>query len=409
MARGFVLVVAMLVAACQQRAAAPLSHEAYIWQRQWTAVLDASLSDSAATFAAYRVLAAEGDRNGRLVASQPDLAVLARVHKPLIAVLRLDGSTPPPDVRAAAAAIGDIVRDWRGAGLALSGVEIDHDCATAKLDDYARWLHDLRDTMPTDMKLSITALPAWNGSGALGALLAVVDEPVLQLHAVQSPQAGLFDAAAARRWIDAFAASAPKPFRIALPAYGLRVQFDDGGAAMAAEAELPRDLDADAARELRVAPDDVAGLLRGLERERPPRLAGIVWFRLPTSDDRRAWSLATLQAVIAGDPLRPVVQVSFDKDDTGANDLVLANKGAVDAALPAAIVIAAFGCDAGDALDGFRLERSGDDWRFVATAKKVLNAGRQRQVGWLRCESIGGVKIDETPPEAAVNYGTQPD
>lgn len=97
---------------------------------------------------------------------------------------------------------------------------------------------------------------------------------------------------------------------------------------------------------------------------------------------------------------RPVMQVSFDKDETGANNLVFTNKGTIDAPLPPAIVVAAFGCDAGDAHEGFRLERSGDDWRFVATAKNVLAAGRLQEVGWLRCEAIGGVKIDEAERDA---------
>jgi hypothetical protein len=288
-----------------------------------------------------------------------------------------------------------VADEWRAAGVRVQGIEIDHDCATARLDDYVRLLQALRGNWPSSLRLSITALPAWRDAPALPALLAAVDESVLQVHSVQSPATGLFDPAAARRWIDVYAERTHGPFLVALPAYGLRVGFDDSGGPAAVEAEAPRDVPGSDVRELRVTPDQVSTLLRGLDGARPPHLAGIAWFRLPSADDRRAWSLATLKAVIAGDPLQPAVLVTFDVAQNGAHDLVLRNAGGVDAALPQAVVIAAYGCSDGDALEGYRLERSGDDWRFVRTADRMLAAGRERRIGWLRCDEIGGLKIDE--------------
>jgi hypothetical protein len=372
-----------------------LPQEAYVWQRQWTPAVADAIEAGAATFSAYRVLAAESDRGGALARTTPDFAALARSQRPVTAVLRLNGSDPPPESAALAAHIAAIASEWRSAGIRLRAIEIDHDCATSRLSDYTHLLHALRAAWPADEQLSITALPTWLDSPLLPQLLAEVDESVLQVHAVQSPQAGLFDAPAARRWIDAYARQTPKPFRVALPAYGLRVGFDAAGKAAAVVAEMPRDVTGDDARELRAAPEQVSGLLRGIEVARPAQLAGIVWFRLPLADDRRAWSLATLHAVIAGDSLKPVVKVSFDVDANGAHDLLFANVGEVDAPLPARIVVAARGCDAGDALEGFRLERMGDDWRFVATSDNMIRAGRERRVGWLRCDVVQGVKIDE--------------
>jgi hypothetical protein len=384
----------VVLAGCQ-RPPERLRHEVYVWQRQWTPTVTTAMDQGAATFSAYRLLAAESDRDGSLVRITPDLAAVSHAQRPVSAVLRLNGSDPPADSQALAARVAEIVRDWRAAGIRLRGIEIDHDCATAHLSDYAQLLHKLRAAWPADEKLSITALPAWMESPELPQLLAEVDETVLQVHAVQSPQAGLFDAAAARRWIDSYATLSSKLFRVALPAYGVRVGFDAAGKAAAVVAEMPRDLAVDDVRELRASPEQVSDLLRGLERARPPQLAGVVWFRLPLADDRRAWSLATLHAVIAGESLKPVVKVSFDVDANGAHDLLFANVGEVDAPLPARIVVAARGCDAGDALEGFRLERMGDDWRFVATSDNMIRAGRERRVGWLRCDVVQGVKIDE--------------
>jgi len=386
----------LMLAACQrQPPAQPLAHEVYVWQRQWTPAVVAAIADAGPTFRAYRVLAAEESRGGALQAMRPELALLERAQMPVTAVIRLDGSIPPPDEKALAERIRAIAAGWRAAGVRLHGIEIDHDCATARLADYARLLRALRADWPAPLRLSITALPAWRDASALPALLALVDESVLQVHAVQSPAGGLFDPTTARRWIDAYAEHTPGPFRIALPAYGLRVGFDDRGSATAVEAEAPRDISASDVRELRVTPDQVGTLLRGLERARPRHLDGVVWFRLPTADDHRAWSLATLNAVIAGDPLRPAVRVTFDAAADGAHDLVLANAGRIETALPQAVVIAAYGCSGGDALEGYRLDHSGDDWRFVRTVDKMLRVGRERRIGWLRCDTIAGMKIDE--------------
>lgn len=392
------LALSPIVVACQreQPAAPALVHEAYVWQRRWTPAVVEAVREAGPQFAGYRVLAAEIDGRGTAHAAAPDFAALERGQFAVTAVLRIDGSAPPADAHAVLDAVRGIAARWRSAGVRLRGIEIDHDCATARLAGYAALLRTLRSDWPDGLALSITALPDWIDAVALGDVLAVVDSSVLQVHAVQSPATGLFDAALARRWIDRYAARTSKPFLVALPAYGLRVRFDDGGAPTAVEAEAPRDASAaDAARELRVEPTRVAELLRGIEGPRPPRLAGIAWFRLPTADDRRAWSLATLRAVIAGDPLRPAVVITFDADASGANDLVLANRGVVDAPLPATIVIAALGCSAGDALEGYRLERRGDDWRFVRGRENMLAAGRERRVGWLRCDEIGGLKVDE--------------
>src|SRR5262249_47028403 len=153
-------------------------------------------------------------------------------------------------------------------------------------------------------------------------VLAHVDASVLQVHSVRAPTrgegSGLFDLADARKWIDAYARRSEKPFLVSLPAYSLRAGFDADGRAVAVEAEAPRDIAAADVRELRVDPKQVAALLRGLERSRPAQLAGVVWFRLPTEDDRRTWSASMLRAVIAGDSLDPVVKVTFDADANGA-------------------------------------------------------------------------------------------
>ena len=396
-----VLLVSALTA-CSSRPAARLDHEAYIWQRQWTPALAAAIGAMRGDFAGWRVLAAESTPAGELTDAAPQLDLLARSGKPVIAVLRLNGSQPSPATDLIAKRIAEIIVTWRAAGVPLRGIEIDHDCATDRLDAYATLLERLRASMPRDVRLSITALPTWIGASALPRVLAQVDGSVLQVHAIAPPRsgqgaAGLFDGAQAQRWIDAYSAIAGTPFRVALPAYGVRVGFDESGRAMAVEGEMERTTDADSVRELRVDPIQVAALLRRLERTPPPRLVGILWFRLPSADDRRAWSAATLHAVIAGAPLAAEFVASATASKEGASDVSIANRGTLDAPLSASVSVVAKDCSAADALAGFRSERTDEGWRFFSQSDAILRAGHERRIGWVRCATIEKVFAHEPP------------
>ena len=156
---------------------------------------------------------------------------------------------------------------------------------------------------------------------------------MLQVHAVLSPTRGLFDAKRAQAWLDAYAAQTRKPWRVALPAYGSRVAWDDEGRIAAVESEQPALMPGGRSAELLVTPADMAAFVSRIEDRRPPGLAGIVWFRLPTRVDARAWSLPTWRAVLARQPLRPALSVSAQAAG-GARDLILANAGDADAAPP---------------------------------------------------------------------------
>ena len=91
-------------------------------------------------------------------------------------------------LRWAPAVYGEILgrlRRWRAAGNPVVGLQIDFDAHTRRLDEYARFLADLRSRLPADCRLSITGLLDWSSQGdsaALDALGGVVDEVVLQTY-----------------------------------------------------------------------------------------------------------------------------------------------------------------------------------------------------------------------------------
>ncbi len=381
--RGLMMLLVLLLglAACS-RPSVPLTHDAYVWQRQWSPSLTFALHQSADLVRDWRVLAAQTDANGQLRTVTIDRAALAATGRPVILVVRIDGQLVQWDEDAL---IAQILALRQGAG-DIAGIEIDHDCGTARLPAYAHFLGRLKQSLGT-LPLSITALPAWLSSGDLDAVLAAADEAVLQVHAVQSPRAGLFDVALARQWIEMFAERSKKSFRVALPNYGSKVSWDTDGRLLAVESEAPALSAGAQSRELAAAPREVARLLSLLDDDTPRHLAGIVWFRLPTADDVRSWSLPTWRAVIQRRPLAAQVTAMAQPGMVaGALDVLLRNDGEVDVSLPATLALPP-DCAIADGINGYQLDRRSDGLYLKRKQDGWLRSHRQRPVGWMRCTS----------------------
>jgi hypothetical protein len=74
---------------------------------------------------------------------------------------------------------------WLSEGINIAGIQIDFDARTQHLDDYAAFLRDLRQRLPTHLKLGITGLMDWGGNAdleSLNELKEVVDEVVIQTY-----------------------------------------------------------------------------------------------------------------------------------------------------------------------------------------------------------------------------------
>ncbi|WP_244465300.1 DUF3142 domain-containing protein [Luteibacter rhizovicinus] len=379
-----VMIATMFVAACG-RAPAPLSHDAYVWQRQWTPALREALVSSADLVRDWRVLVAQADRDGQFHVFAPDTQTLARSGRPVVLVVRIDGRLAAFDAQALAARIATLATGWPAGRVA--GLEIDYDCPTARLPAYAAFLAALRPRLGA-IPLSITALPTWIGSSDLDALLALPDESVLQVHAVQAPQAGLFDPAVADRWVDEFATHTRKPFRVALPTYGSRVSWNDDGSLLAVESEQAALAAGATSAELYAAPDTLLAFVKHLANDRPRGLIGVVWFRLPTADDSRAWSLATWRGVVAGHldsrPLMVTLQPGSSAD--APFDVMVDNASESDAAPPARVALPA-SCDVADGIDGYRLQRRDASLELIAANARPMPAHTRRSIGWVRCKA----------------------
>jgi len=382
----------VLTAGCERHDAPPLDQQLYVWQRQWTPAHDAALRDSRADFSTLRVLALQAFPDAGWSRARIDPVLLRRDGRPVIAVVRLDGQLKALDQQEVTAQIHQVISDWQGQGLNLAGVEIDHDAGNARLPSYREFLAHLREALPTSLPLSITALPSWLDSHELPALLSTVDSSVLQVHAVSDPRRGLFDADQARQWAKAWSRVTTKPFYLALPAYGVALlPSADGAPVVESEVTLERE---GLRRELLADPQSLRTLGTELRDDPPEHLAGLIWFRLPLANDRRAWSLTTLRAVARADVLDSQLTLQLSADN-GLYDIGISNQGNLDSPWPERLTLAVSGCDGADALAGYALQQRPDLLTFTRLRDGRIPAGGQRAIGWARCVHIdqGGSNV----------------
>jgi hypothetical protein len=394
--RACVVILALCAMACQRSASSvPITHDAYIWQRHWTPALDRAALDSAPHIASWRVLATEIDAHGRVIEPAPHLDILARTARPVTLVIRISGQVSEWNQADIIQRTHALAQRWRDAGVVVSGIEIDHDCGTASLRRYASFLAQLRQAGPKDaaLALSITALPAWLDSVDLGDVLRQVDQAVLQVHAVQHPSQGLFDADRALAWAAAWSKVSTVPFRIALPTYGSRVTWTPAGRIIAIESEAPTFGDPTDSRELFATPRDIAHFIDTIQHRPPPHFAGFAWFRLPTGEDARAWSLDSWQAVVDGRPLAADIDAEVEPHGTipGLYNVFLRNRGEVEESFPAEVMLTGR-CDAADAISPYAMEKHGEGIEFRRIAPRLLARRGQVLIGWIRCAS-GEVQV----------------
>lgn len=223
---------------------------------------------------------------------------------------------------------------------------------------------------------------------------------MLQVHAVQAPQAGLFDPSVAGRWVAEFATHTRKPFRVALPTYGSRVSWNEDGSLLAVESERSALAAGATSSELYAAPDTLLAFVEHLAKQRPQGLTGIVWFRLPTADDTRAWGLATWRGVVRGQldtrPLSLTLQPGTSAN--APSDVILENIGATDAAPPSRVALPAT-CELADGVDGYRLQRTGNSLELLAEGARPIPAHARRAIGWARCKPGTPLTLSPTPAQ----------
>jgi len=380
--------VALLLAGCTEPPA--LQHQVYIWQRLWTEQHPVALAESKKDFNALRVLAMQIDLpDGTYLwqQSRVDLTALQQDGRPVIVVVRIDGTITELQHLSIAWTLKPLLKRWQDAGVKVAGVEIDYDSPRSQLPLYQVWLKQLKTNLPPELPLRITALPDWLLAGEFPELLSTVDGITLQLHSILSPEQGLFDIDVAKAWVRQLLVWEPKSFDIALPAYhSALIASPNRKSGYVVESEVPIASKGER-REMYVDPASVAEFLDWLQQTQPEGLANVVWFRLPLPQDKRAWPLPTLQAVIRQQPLAAKIELTLT-GEAPLFELVAKNSGNTAGAMPKIIDLQGTNCSGMDALVDYQLSQAGDEISLERNKNLGLAAGQQLKLGWFRCQTL---------------------
>ncbi len=394
----FALIAPVLLSSCKRpHKTSQLPHEAYIWQRHWTAPLHEALTRSTPLISRWHVLSAELERTGHWSDAHPDLSALQHTHRPIIAVFRLNGRLAHWDHRAVIDHITALLTQWKQHDLSPSGIEIDYDAAADRLSDYAAFLHQLHQTLPPSHTLWITALPSWMASFHLDEALQQADHVVLQIHAVRNPHLGLFDAKISQRWLTQFATRRHGPWSVALPAYGSRVSWDERGRITSVRSEATTLTETNIHTELLANPTVIASFIHDEESTTLDGLQSWVWFRLPSAEDQRAWSLPTWHAVLSHQPLRSAITIHVTQTDPALYELSLNNDGTTDALLPPTLTVQTSCPYTMDGSNGYVLNLSPSVPRLERRTNGLLSPGHSRTIGWVRCQNDTPHMVIGTP------------
>lgn len=408
------LMLALWESRAVPRDSGPLTQEAYLWQRAWTPAVTEAVARADPAVSRLVVLGAEVawiDGAPHVARTELDYVSLRASQTDVGVALRVGSYGGPFEAEADGTRLvlglaADLLVKTRAADLVIAEFQIDFDCAESRLGGYRRWLAALKDVTGTT-PLTFTALPCWLDHGEFAELAEAADGFVLQVHSLSRPASinaplTLCDTSAARAAVER-AARFGQPFRVALPTYGYLLAFDSLGrfVGLSAEGPSPRWPADVRVRALRSDPAEMATLVRAWRADRPPNMTGIIWYRLPTRDDRMNWRPPTFSLVIAGRTPQGRLLAETRRTEPGLVEVHLLNSGQASVPLDAAVRVRWHDARllAADAIGGFqRVDAAADDeMRLVPTARTVvaeLRPGESKTIGWLRLSEPGEVQVD---------------
>ena len=400
--------LALLLSACD-RSSAPLTQQAYVWQRDWTPAVSAAVNRSAPKLQGFVVLGAQISwKQGKPMVMRPDVDwnALQETHQAIGIGLRIDPFNGRPDEATTKLFVEvsrSLIEKAKEHQIECAEFQVDFDAPQKRLVDYRSWLPKLHAAIkPT--RCVITTLPAWLDEPEFKKLIAEVDGYVLQVHSVTTRDDGervaLCDAKRAKRWV-AKAGELDRPFIVSLPTYSALVGYDENGKSlgMALDGVQPAWPRGTKVREFFSEPEELSALANELRTQHPSAMKGLIWYRLPVDSDQRNWRWPTFEAVIEGRALRHQLE-AVTKGENPV-DLSLVNKGEVDEPLPKSVVVNWDGPSpiASDALPSWTLVLEEQRARFVPSSSLSLRLppGSGRGIGWLRFDQRASLHVEISP------------
>jgi hypothetical protein len=394
-----------------ERSSLPLSHQVYVWQRDWDETLSRAVHGASPQTSRFVVLAAEiswESGQPKVVYVPIDYGVLKATGRSFGLAVRMGPYSGTFDTGDAATSLVtsiavSLIAEARSNGLEPAELQFDFDCAESKL----RWYRKLAaalDEQIHPVALTITALPCWLKHRSFARLARATDGYVLQVHSLERPVGpdvplGLCDSAAALRWVEQ-AGRIGVPFRVALPTYGYIVVFDEDGGFVGLSAEGPPQAwdKGTILRAVYADPIAMAELAQSWQEARPYNMEALIWYRLPVESDKLNWKWVTLSAIMTGRIPRESLRVEVEYPEAGLAEIVLVNDGETDQSAELSVRIE---CEQEKvvASDGLRrytimkatpssicLEYRGEK------AFSTIRAGERWKIGWIRSRDEMEVK-----------------
>jgi hypothetical protein len=385
-----------------------LPQRGYLWQRNWTTAVVASILEAQQRFDGIILLAGEIEWTGGkpiLARANIDWQMLRSRGISCGIALRIapyNGSFGADDenTRFIVGAAKSLANLSANQGVVISEFQIDFDCAQKDLRTYRSWLRALREAVHP-VRLVLTTLPAWLDDQEFGPLVREADGFVLQVHSVpiSSPnnRASLCDARSARTMVRK-AARFGLPFSVALPTYRCSAGYDPTGRLLSVAMDSVQPFWPPGTRVLEFATnvDEMAMLVNEWQQARPPQLREIIWYRLPVATDLRNWRWVTLSAVMSG--RKPVRHLEVFQEGENPIDLSIVNTGEADEQLDSLVTATWKSATlvAADALAGWTVDVTNGRaiFRTAAERQMRLSPGGKRQIGWLRYEQPVSLQLE---------------
>jgi hypothetical protein len=383
-------------------------NDAYVWQRAWNEPVREAVASHAADFSELVVLAAEITWQVR----QPQVIRVPinwteMTNRNIGLALRIGPFTGPfrpadQNTTFLENLAGSLVSAARAGGVNPRELQIDFDCADAKLDGYRVWVEAIRRKI-APVPLRITVLPSWLDQPPFSQLAGAAGGYILQVHSLAKPRNiaspfNLCEPLEAQRAVEQ-AGTFGVPFRVALPTYGYLMAFDPRGTFIGLPAEGPDKswpLNAQL-REARADPVAMSQLAKYWATNHPPPLGGVIWYRFPVAADNLNWRWPTLSAIVAGREPREQFHAAVRRVEPGLLEVSLVNDGELDISSRLAVQVSWSGARlvAGDgARDFFLAEPNAFAVNFQSQSPHRLPAGETQAVGWLRLDHDREVQIE---------------
>jgi hypothetical protein len=374
---------------------------AYLWRESYDEGVRRTLCQAAKDFDCINFLAAkisfdEASKKPRLKMTGVNASYFQNLDVRLAASVRIEGlladsktyrSLAPEIAGLVASAVSEVISK----GIGISEIQIDYDCPESKIADYALWMSSIRSALPENLKLSFTALPSQMNARGFSKLAANADSFTLQVHhfAERSGAYSIFDSQASLQAARK-ASKFKRPFNVALPTYSHIAIFDrQSGRLKRAYSENFSggvNHDTEIGRFVNSDPSEVSALAIALKASDLKNCTGVIFYRIPCSDELTNWAYDTLIKVKSGEKVFTQISVSVVENGKGLFEVFITNGGTAAAYPPFEFRIEEKEPAFMDSAKGFSAKRDGIHLVFSAPEESIikLTPGAKLKIGCFR-------------------------